>query len=299
MPKLDLTDITSGYSSATVQNANNVLVETALENTLSRDGTAPNTMSANLDMNSNKVVNVADATNNQDAVTLAQLNAASVVAATAAASAVTVADAGAHYAATTVEAALAELGATTGAAIVGVLDTAAHFAGADVEAVLAELQVNIDGVATGLVNVVEDTTPQLGGALDANSQVINMGDFAINRPLLTDFGITSNSLVVTANAVAINLTTGNSFVVDLEAATGTVTITLSNPPASGRFGECIIRIQQDTTASRTITWAGGTFRWQGGAAPTMTAAADAIDIFTFKTWDGGTTWYGDAGQAYS
>ena len=86
---------------------------------------------------------------------------------------------------------------------------------------------------------------------------------------------------------------------DLEAATGTVTITLSNPPDSGTYGECILKVQQDTTAARAITWAGGTFKWPGGAAPTMSTAADAIDIFTFKTWDAGTTWYGDVSQAYA
>ena len=109
MPKLTLTDISSGYSSTTTINANNALVETALENTLSRDGTSPNTMSANLDMNSNKVTNVTDGTNNQDAVTLAQLNAASVVASTAAGTAVTIADANGNYTNNTAESVLEEI----------------------------------------------------------------------------------------------------------------------------------------------------------------------------------------------
>ena len=77
MAKLTLTDIAAGYVLVTTFNANNTLIETALENTLSRDGTSPNTMSANLDMNSNKVVNLTDGTNNQDAVTVLQLNTAS------------------------------------------------------------------------------------------------------------------------------------------------------------------------------------------------------------------------------
>ena len=52
MAKLSLTDIAAGFQSVTTTNANHTLIETAVENTLSRDGTAPNTMSANLDMNS-------------------------------------------------------------------------------------------------------------------------------------------------------------------------------------------------------------------------------------------------------
>ena len=83
MAKLTLTDISSGYLSTTTFNANNTLIENALENTLSRDGTSPNTMGANLDMNSNKIVNVTDGTNDQDAATVAQLNAISAGSVTA------------------------------------------------------------------------------------------------------------------------------------------------------------------------------------------------------------------------
>ena len=58
MAKLTLNDITGGYQTATAYNANNALVEAALENTLSLDGTTPNQMGAALDMNSNDVNNV-------------------------------------------------------------------------------------------------------------------------------------------------------------------------------------------------------------------------------------------------
>lgn len=63
MAKLTTTDITNISGAETVAlaaiNANNALIETAMENTLSRDGTSPNTMSADLDMNSNDILNVA------------------------------------------------------------------------------------------------------------------------------------------------------------------------------------------------------------------------------------------------
>jgi hypothetical protein len=58
MAKLTLTDIVSGFASSVAINANNALIEAALENTLSRDGTTPNAMEANLDMNSYDVNNV-------------------------------------------------------------------------------------------------------------------------------------------------------------------------------------------------------------------------------------------------
>lgn len=74
MAKLTLNTIGSRYGSIDALNANFDAIETALENTLSRDGTLPNNMDANLDMDSNRIINLADAINNPDAVTLRQVN---------------------------------------------------------------------------------------------------------------------------------------------------------------------------------------------------------------------------------
>jgi len=60
MAKLTTLDVISGYASTTALNNNFALVEAALENTLSRDGTTPNSMSADLDMNGNGILNVGD-----------------------------------------------------------------------------------------------------------------------------------------------------------------------------------------------------------------------------------------------
>lgn len=58
MAKLTLTDITGGYASVAGLNGLFALIETAMENTLSRDGTTPNQMSADIDLNSNDLLNV-------------------------------------------------------------------------------------------------------------------------------------------------------------------------------------------------------------------------------------------------
>lgn len=109
MAKLTLTDISGGYLSVGVFNTNNSLIEAAMENTLSRNGTSPNQMEANLDMNSNYIRNLADGVNQQDAVTLAQLQAASAGSGTLAASNVTITDAGGLYVSNNVEGALQEI----------------------------------------------------------------------------------------------------------------------------------------------------------------------------------------------
>lgn len=68
MAKLTLTSIGSRYGSIDALNANFQAIEDAIENTLSLDGTAPNGMETNLDMNSRKIINLSDPSNNGDAV---------------------------------------------------------------------------------------------------------------------------------------------------------------------------------------------------------------------------------------
>lgn len=70
MAKLTLTDVGSlgnPLSAQATLNANNTAIEGAFENTLSRDGTAPNNMLADLDMDGNRVLNVASPAASQDA----------------------------------------------------------------------------------------------------------------------------------------------------------------------------------------------------------------------------------------
>ena len=69
MAKLSLTDVSAGYVLVATYNANNALIEAALENTLSRDGTTPNTMSAALDMNSQFITNLPTPTASSHAAT--------------------------------------------------------------------------------------------------------------------------------------------------------------------------------------------------------------------------------------
>lgn len=56
--KPSLTTISSGYASTTTLNANFEALRQAFDNTLSRDGSVPNTMLADLDLNSNDIINV-------------------------------------------------------------------------------------------------------------------------------------------------------------------------------------------------------------------------------------------------
>lgn len=75
MPKINLTDLSNLQNEVTATqaiNTNNSIIESAIDNCISRDGTQPNNMNANLDMNSNKIINLPDALTDQEPVTYSQ-----------------------------------------------------------------------------------------------------------------------------------------------------------------------------------------------------------------------------------
>lgn len=73
MAKLTLTDLANLQNDTTATNAinsNSGLIETAVENTLSRDGTSPNAMGDNFDMNGYQILNLPAPTSSQSPVRL-------------------------------------------------------------------------------------------------------------------------------------------------------------------------------------------------------------------------------------
>lgn len=79
MAKLTLTDLANLQNENTAVaaiNANNAAIETALENTLSRDGTSPNPMTSQLDMNSNQIINLGDSVSPSSPITKEEFDSA-------------------------------------------------------------------------------------------------------------------------------------------------------------------------------------------------------------------------------
>lgn len=69
----DLTNLSNEQSVVAAINSNNTAIENAMQNTLSRDGSSPNQMEADLDMNSNQILNLPNATTDQEPATYGQL----------------------------------------------------------------------------------------------------------------------------------------------------------------------------------------------------------------------------------
>lgn len=136
-----------------------------------------------------------------------------------------------------------------------------------------------------------DTNPDKWGPVPSLS-----GDVTINGELIaTSYNETFVSVTSTTNAVTVNSEAGNSF---SHTLTENTTFTFSNPPTTGTAYGFTLKIVQDSGASGfTVTWP-TSVDWPSATAPTLTADANAVDIFVFYTHDGGTNWYGFvAGQA--
>jgi hypothetical protein len=115
-----------------------------------------------------------------------------------------------------------------------------------------------------------------------------MGDNLIERPVIKDYGETRTTPSISAGTLTLNLENGNVFGVALNA--NITTLTIQNPSASGTACSFTLAFTADGTP-RTVTW-GASVKWAGGTAPTLTSTNTKVDIFTFVTWDAGTTWYG-------
>jgi len=99
------------------------------------------------------------------------------------------------------------------------------------------------------------------------AQNIFTGDLKAKTYILTNPTTTTASTSTTT----INLATGNVLEVLLNANT---TLSFTNP----RIGTYIIKIKQDGTGNKTVTFP--TIKWADGAVPTITATANRTDLVT-------------------
>lgn len=90
--------------------------------------------------------------------------------------------------------------------------------------------------------------------------------------------------------------------VNWDASVGQVaTLTLGGnrtmaAPTNLKAGYYSLKVIQDATGSRTITW-NSVFKWPAGTAPTLTTTAAGVDVFSF--FCDGTNLYGSYGLNFS
>ena len=148
------------------------------------------------------------------------------------------------------------------------------------EAALSITESQISDLGSYLENIEEDTTPTLGGDLDAdNNSIINIDNIEIEGHAYSQEIDNGNS----STADTINWTAGNF---QRSTLTDNCTYTFTAPTGTTTL---ILKLIQDGTGSRVATFP-ASVKWSGGTAPTLTTTADAIDIISF--YYDGTNYYG-------
>lgn len=92
------------------------------------------------------------------------------------------------------------------------------------------------------------------------------------------------------DAATVNWKNGNKQVITL---TDHCTLTFTDPYGATNL---VLRVVQDEDGNNTITWP-DSVKWPSGSAPTLTSAANSVDIITF--YFDGTYYYGVASQDFS
>lgn len=101
----------------------------------------------------------------------------------------------------------------------------------------------------------------------------------------------ANTLVTVAATGAtetINVATASTYDLTLDA---NCTLTLTGAVAAQAWYVTVIIRQPGAGGPFTVTWP-GSVEWPGGTTPTLSDAADAADVFTLFSLDGGTVWFG-------
>lgn len=147
----------------------------------------------------------------------------------------------------------------------------------------AEGDANFTNLNTDKIeNVVEDTTPQLGGNLDGQGNEVTDIQLDNYKEVIYSGGTTTGTItpdVANGNVQTITLTGNITFNAFANAETGqSMTVIIKQPSSGGPY-----------TLTSTMKFAGGT--------KTLSTAADAIDIMSVL-YDG-TTYYASLATNFS
>lgn len=140
----------------------------------------------------------------------------------------------------------------------------------------------LDGVTSAIQTQLDDKLNLSGGNM---SGTLNMVDNTVMRAKFRDSAETFVDHGTDDGSVTIDLSAAN---VHRLAPDNNITITLSNPPASGSAGFVLLEIYDG--GDETWTWP-TSVDWSGGSAPSF-SSTNGVDLVMFYTRDGGTNWYG-------
>lgn len=126
-------------------------------------------------------------------------------------------------------------------------------------------------------------------AATGTGNVVLATSASLTTPQLTGWSETVGTPSITSGTLTIDLSTATVFKVTNSA--NITTFTISNA-VSARSNTFTLILAANGSAF-TQSW--GSIKWAGGIAPTLTTTNAKVDIITFVSPDGGTTWYGFVG----
>lgn len=138
---------------------------------------------------------------------------------------------------------------------------------------------NVD-VSSGNVTV--------GSAVTISSTGINLGFGTAESLSFKNYAETVNALGNTGASATINLANGNFVTATL---TDNCTFTFNPGITSGAISFTLF-LTNDGTPGRSITWP-VSVKWPNNTVPSRTTDANKSDVWSFFTFNGGTTWYGN------
>jgi alpha-tubulin suppressor-like RCC1 family protein len=152
---------------------------------------------------------------------------------------------------------------------------------------------NISGVTTAgnFIGSFSGTATGLSGTPNLTLGIVTATSYSGDGSNLTGVGSSAfvgQSTTSQSPTTTIDLSLGN--VVYFTHDTDT-TVAFANTSAVEQVK--FVRVKDDTTTARTITWPDSII-WNGGTAPTLidSSSAEDVQIFNLTTRDSGVTWYG-------
>ena len=100
----------------------------------------------------------------------------------------------------------------------------------------------------------------------------------------------------TSGTVNIDWSLGNYFTIT--APTANITLTFSNPPASGVGQTIMLVFKQHSSTPRTVAQPAGVVV-AGGGGFAVSSTNNALDLLAYTTVDGGTTYFLSAQKAFA
>ena len=173
-----------------------------------------------------------------------------------------------------------------------IVDTHALVSGVSTLAGPYRITSSSDGYLVGTALTV--TSSNVTGLATCNNVFISGITTSDSHTYLRSFSETNNSVTQSGGILTLDLSTGQNFEVTLAA--NITEIRLTNPPADSSAMSFTVKFTQPSNAFYTIDlddiritpFAESnrvTTKWPGQVVPVMSQAVNAIDIYSFKTFD--------------